>query len=103
MLRKLNFFGHSRKSRKSRGRSRRGWKIQRSVPLGIESLEERCMLSAAPVLSSPAGQFFPQNTQFTVSDLAAPLRATFIDVVDQVDVDSSTLQSYVASIDWGDG
>src|SRR3954468_8699702 len=105
MMRKLNFFGQSRKSRKSRGRKsncRQRGALGQPV-LSVEPLELRCMLAANPILSLQPNQFFGQNTQFTVSDFSVPFHAKFTDVVDQLNVDNSTQQSYVAAIDWGDG
>jgi hypothetical protein len=108
MMRKSSFWNRSGgKSRKAQrglaSRNRRKGRLA-GTGLSVEWLEDRHMLSANPVFSITPNQFFGQNTQFVVNDdLSIPFRANFTDVIDQIDVDNETVQTYVASIDWGDG
>jgi hypothetical protein len=79
--------------RAARGRRR---KALRSRMLGVESLEDRYMLAANPVLSIEPGQFFealPVNT--AGEDNQTPFRATFTD-------EFEFGQSFSYTIDWGD-
>jgi len=58
--------------------------------LGLEWLEDRCLLSINPVLMIEPGQFFGAGGSFT------PFRAYFNDV------DDGSIQTFDYSIDWGD-
>ena len=98
-MRKFNFWnGRSQRVGKKQRRlmlSSRRRQALMSVNLAVESLEDRNLLAANPLLSIGSNQFFAQNAP--ISEFAVPLRATFTDEAD------STPQTFSASIDWGDG
>jgi Ca2+-binding RTX toxin-like protein len=93
MLRKLlPWIDHRRNSSKTkRSLGRRRTDSLGNTFLGVESLESRNLLNAAPVLSIAENQFFGAELSHV------PFQATFTDVKE------AAIQSFDYTIDWGDG
>jgi PKD repeat protein len=95
MTSKLHFWNGRKKSSNLRGQGSASRAVKKRLlrhqpSLGIECLEDRCLLSINPVLMIEPGQFFGAGGSFT------PFRAYF------TDVDDGTVQTFDYSIDWGD-